>query len=42
LPLGEIVAGYLEQTLEREGPNADFTAIAKVVEAAAGLDPERQ
>lgn len=42
LPLGEIVAGYLERTLEREGPQADFTAIAKVVEEAAGLDPERK
>lgn len=41
LPLGRIVEGYLERTLEREGPQADFTAIAKVVEEAAGLDPER-
>jgi len=41
LPLGQIVADYLAQTLEREGPDADFTAIAKVVEEAAGLDPER-
>ncbi|WP_338241905.1 NAD(P)-dependent oxidoreductase [Aurantiacibacter hainanensis] len=41
LPLGRIVADYLERTLEREGPDADFTAIAKVVEEAAGLDPER-
>ena len=41
LPLGRIVQDYLERTLEREGPAADFTAIAKVVEAAAGLDPER-
>jgi 3-hydroxyisobutyrate dehydrogenase-like beta-hydroxyacid dehydrogenase len=41
LPLGQIVAGYLQQTLDREGPEADFTAIAKVVEEAAGLDPER-
>lgn len=41
LPLGQIVADYLERTLAREGANADFTAIAKVVEAAAGLDPER-
>jgi len=41
LPLGQIVAGYLERTLEREGPEADFTAIAKVVEEAAGLDPDR-
>ncbi len=41
LPLGRIVEGYLERTLEREGPQADFTAIAKVVEEAAGLDPDR-
>jgi 3-hydroxyisobutyrate dehydrogenase-like beta-hydroxyacid dehydrogenase len=41
LPLGAVVQGYLERTLEREGPEADFTAIAKVVEEAAGLDPER-
>ena len=41
LPLGAIVQEYLERTLEREGPDADFTAIAKVVEEAAGLDPDR-
>lgn len=41
LPLGAIVQDYLERTLEREGPEADFTAIAKVVEEAAGLDPDR-
>lgn len=41
LPLGKIVQDYLERTLEREGPDADFTAIAKVVEEAAGLDPDR-
>lgn len=41
LPLGAIVQDYLERTLEREGDDADFTAIAKVVEEAAGLDPER-
>lgn len=41
LPLGEIMADYLERTLAREGPAADFTAIAKVVEEAAGLDPDR-
>jgi 3-hydroxyisobutyrate dehydrogenase-like beta-hydroxyacid dehydrogenase len=41
LPLGAVVQEYLERTLEREGPEADFTAIAKVVEEAAGLDPER-
>ena len=41
LPLGAIVQDYLERTLAREGENADFTAIAKVVEEAAGLDPDR-
>lgn len=41
LPLGHIVADYLQRTLDREGAEADFTAIAKVVEEAAGLDPER-
>jgi 3-hydroxyisobutyrate dehydrogenase-like beta-hydroxyacid dehydrogenase len=41
LPLGAVVQDYLERTLEREGPEADFTAIAKVVEEAAGLNPER-
>lgn len=41
LPLGAIVQDYLERALEREGADADFTAIAKVVEEAAGLDPER-
>ena len=42
LPLGQVIADYLERTLVREGPNADFTAIAKVAEEAAGLDPERE
>jgi hypothetical protein len=41
LPLGAIIQDYLARTLEREGPEADFTAIAKVVEEAAGLDPDR-
>ena len=41
LPLGRVVEKYLEHTLEREGAEADFTAIAKVVEEAAGLDPDR-
>lgn len=41
MPLGAIVQDYLERTLEREGSDADFTAIAKVVEEAAGLDPDR-
>jgi 3-hydroxyisobutyrate dehydrogenase-like beta-hydroxyacid dehydrogenase len=42
LQLGKVVERYLERTLEREGPDADFTAIAKVVEEDAGLDPDRQ
>lgn len=41
LPLGRVVQDYLERTLAREGADADFTAIAKVVEEAAGLDPDR-
>jgi len=41
LPLGRVVEDYLERTLAREGQGADFTAIAKVVEEAAGLDPDR-
>ncbi|MGC1269753.1 MAG: NAD(P)-dependent oxidoreductase [Croceibacterium sp.] len=41
LPLGKIVEQYLERTLADYGQDADFTAIAKVVEADAGLDPER-
>jgi len=41
LPMGGIVQGLLERTLEAYGPDADFTAMAKVVESDAGLDPER-
>ena len=41
LQLGEVVRSYLERTLEDYGPDADFTAMAKVVEKDAGLDPER-
>jgi 3-hydroxyisobutyrate dehydrogenase-like beta-hydroxyacid dehydrogenase len=41
LPLGEVVLSYLQRTLDAYGMQADFTAIAKVVEAAAGLNPER-
>lgn len=41
LPTGEIVRGYLERTLEAYGEDADFTAMAKIVELDAGLDPER-
>jgi 3-hydroxyisobutyrate dehydrogenase-like beta-hydroxyacid dehydrogenase len=42
LPLGAIVERQLERVLEAYGADADFTAIAKVVEADAGLDPERE
>lgn len=42
LQLGEVVRGYLQRTLADYGADADFTAIAKVVEADAGLDPERE
>jgi len=41
LPLGRIVEHYLERVLADYGQDADFTAIAKVVEAEAGLDPDR-
>ncbi len=41
LPLGRIVEDHLERVLATYGDDADFTAIAKVVEADAGLDPER-
>ena len=41
LPLGGIVERLLERTLETYGEAADFTAMAKIVERDAGLDPER-
>jgi len=41
LPLGGIVQDLLERTLETYGDSADFTAMAKIVEKDAGLDPER-
>jgi 3-hydroxyisobutyrate dehydrogenase-like beta-hydroxyacid dehydrogenase len=41
LPTGERLAALLEQVLAQYGPEADFTEMAKVVEQAAGLDPER-
>jgi len=41
LQLGQVVRSYLERALADYGPDADFTAMAKVVEADAGLDPER-
>jgi 3-hydroxyisobutyrate dehydrogenase-like beta-hydroxyacid dehydrogenase len=41
LPTGERLAMLLDRTLATYGDDADFTAMAKVVEADAGLDPER-
>ena len=41
LPTGERLATLLDRTLAAYGDDADFTAMAKVVEADAGLDPER-
>jgi len=41
LQLGQVVRSYLERALADYGPDADFTTMAKVVEADAGLDPER-
>jgi 3-hydroxyisobutyrate dehydrogenase-like beta-hydroxyacid dehydrogenase len=41
LPTGERLAVLLDRTLAAYGDDADFTAMAKVVEADAGLDPER-
>jgi 3-hydroxyisobutyrate dehydrogenase-like beta-hydroxyacid dehydrogenase len=41
LPTGERLAALLDRTLATYGDEADFTAMAKVVEADAGLDPER-
>lgn len=41
LPTGERLAALLDRTLSLYGDDADFTAMAKVVEADAGLDPER-
>ncbi|MBO9581359.1 MAG: NAD(P)-dependent oxidoreductase [Sphingobium sp.] len=39
--LGIYVRDLLARVLHEVGPDADFTAMAKVVEADAGLDPER-
>jgi 3-hydroxyisobutyrate dehydrogenase-like beta-hydroxyacid dehydrogenase len=41
LPTGERLAALLDRTLAAYGDDADFTAMAKIVEADAGLDPER-
>jgi 3-hydroxyisobutyrate dehydrogenase-like beta-hydroxyacid dehydrogenase len=41
LPTGERLAALLDRTLATYGDDADFTAMAKIVEADAGLDPDR-
>ena len=40
--LGIYVRDLLARVLAEVGPDADFTAMAKVIEADAGLDPERK
>jgi len=40
LPTGERLAALLDRTLATYGDDADFTEMAKVVEADAGIDPE--
>src|SRR5688500_14249341 len=42
LPTGERLEALLERVLATYGDDADFTEMAKVVEADAGLDPERE
>ena len=41
LGVGSAVCDLLQRTVTDLGPDADFTAMAKTVEAAAGLDPNR-
>lgn len=41
LPTGERLAALLDRVLASYGDNADFTEMAKVIEADAGLDPGR-
>lgn len=42
LPTGERLAALLDRVLATYGADADFTEMAKVVEADAGLDPNRK
>jgi hypothetical protein len=42
LPTAERLEMLLHRTLATYGDDADFTAMAKVVEADAGLDPDRK
>ncbi|HTV78364.1 MAG TPA: NAD(P)-dependent oxidoreductase [Steroidobacteraceae bacterium] len=41
LGVGRAVAELLQRTVNTLGAEADFTAMAKIVESAAGLDPDR-
>lgn len=41
MAVGAAVRRILERTAARFGPDADFTAMAKLVEEGAGLDPDR-
>lgn len=41
LPTGERLAALLERVLATYGDDADFTAMAQVIESEAGLDPAR-
>jgi 3-hydroxyisobutyrate dehydrogenase-like beta-hydroxyacid dehydrogenase len=41
LAVGSEVCELLQRTVARLGPDSDFTAMAKIVEADAGLDPDR-
>jgi 3-hydroxyisobutyrate dehydrogenase-like beta-hydroxyacid dehydrogenase len=41
LGVGSAVCDLLQRTVSSLGPDSDFTAMAKIVEADAGLDPER-
>lgn len=41
LPTGERLAALLDRVLATYGDTADFTEMAKIIEADAGLDPDR-
>lgn len=41
LGVGTAVSGLLERTVAKLGADSDFTAMTKIVEIDAGLDPER-
>jgi hypothetical protein len=41
LSVGSAVHRLLERTVQTLGAGSDFTAMAKIVESDAGLDPDR-